>query len=72
MKRTAISLAVAASMGMAAAANAGVVKTEGEDIIISTKNGGIQAKTASGDFSFKVSGKLQWDYAYMSRCLYCR
>ena len=44
-------------------ANAGVVKTEGDDIIVSTKNGGLQLKTESGDFSFKVSGKLQWDIA---------
>ncbi|WP_281648009.1 porin [Parendozoicomonas sp. Alg238-R29] len=65
MKRTAISLAVAAAMsaGLAMNAQAGTVKTEGEDIIISTKNGGFSAKTESGDFSFKVSGKLQWDYA---------
>ncbi|WP_419535254.1 OprO/OprP family phosphate-selective porin [Endozoicomonas sp.] len=44
-------------------ANAGVVKTEGDDIIVSTKNGGLQLKTESGDFSFKVSGNLQWDIA---------
>ncbi|MTI12724.1 OprO/OprP family phosphate-selective porin [Sansalvadorimonas verongulae] len=65
MERTAISLAVAAAMtaGLAINAQAGTVRTEGEDIIISTKNGGFSAKTESGDFSFKVSGKLQWDYA---------
>ncbi|CAM3751769.1 OprO/OprP family phosphate-selective porin [Parendozoicomonas haliclonae] len=67
MKRTALSLAVAAAMsaGLAMNAQAGTVKTEGEDIIISTSKGGFSAKTESGDFSFKVSGKLQWDYAGM-------
>ncbi len=60
MKRTAISLAIAA--GLAMNAQAGVVKTEGEDIIISTKKGGFSAKTADGSSSFKLSGKLQWDY----------
>ena len=56
-------IALFLGMGIALQANAGVVKTEGEDIIVSTKNGGLQLKTESGDFSFKVSGKLQWDMA---------
>ncbi|MET4695479.1 OprO/OprP family phosphate-selective porin [Endozoicomonas lisbonensis] len=64
MKLKAISMAVAAvTAGFVLSASAGVVKTEGEDIIVSTSNGGLQLKTESGDFSFKVSGKLQWDYA---------
>ena len=64
MKLNAISMAVAAvTASCVLSANAGVVKTEGDDIIVSTKNGGLQLKTESGDFSFKVSGKLQWDYA---------
>ena len=64
MKKTTLSLAVAAlTASLASGAFAGTVKTEGEDIIISTKNGGFSAKTESGDFSFKLSGKLQWDYA---------
>ncbi|WP_067519228.1 OprO/OprP family phosphate-selective porin [Endozoicomonas ascidiicola] len=54
-------IALFLGMGIVLQANAGVVKTEGEDIIVSTKNGGLQLKTESGDFSFKVSGKLQWD-----------
>ncbi|MBO9481887.1 MULTISPECIES: porin [Gammaproteobacteria] len=56
-------IALFLGMGVFLQANAGVVKTEGEDIIVSTKNGGLQLKTESGDFSFKVSGKLQWDVA---------
>ena len=66
MKLKPVSLAVAAitaGLALSMTANAGVVKTEGDDIIVSTKNGGLQLKTESGDFSFKVKGKLQWDYA---------
>ena len=65
MKLKPVSLAVAAvAAGLTlSSAQAGVVKTEGEDIIVSTKNGGLQLKTEDGAFSFKVSGKLQWDYA---------
>ena len=64
MKLKTITMAVAAvTAGFALSASAGVVKTEGEDIIISTKKGGLELKTESGDFSFKISGKLQWDYA---------
>lgn len=67
MKLKAIAMAVAAiTAGFSLSANAGVVKTEGEDIIISTKKGGLELKTESGDFSFKVSGKLQWDYSSYS------
>ena len=69
MKLKPVSLAVAAVTAslLAASAQAGMVKTEGDDIIVSTKNGGIQLKTEDGDFSFKLSGKLQWDYADMDK-----
>ncbi|MGI9276228.1 MAG: OprO/OprP family phosphate-selective porin [Endozoicomonas sp.] len=66
MKLKPVSLAVAAitaGLALSMNASAGVVKTKGEDIVLSTKNGGLQLKTESGDFSFKVKGKLQWDYA---------
>ncbi|WP_257288132.1 OprO/OprP family phosphate-selective porin [Endozoicomonas sp. SESOKO2] len=65
MKRKPVSVAVAAVVAglTLSSAHAGVVKTEGEDIIVSTKNGGLALKTEDGAFSFKVSGKLQWDYA---------
>ncbi len=55
-------LAVAIAVTYATAAQAGVVRTEGEDIIISTK-GGVKLETADKAFSFKLSGKLQWDYS---------
>ncbi|WP_062264394.1 OprO/OprP family phosphate-selective porin [Endozoicomonas arenosclerae] len=69
MKLKPVSLAVAAvAAGLTlSSAHAGVVKTEGEDIIVSTKNGGLQLKTEDGAFSFKVSGKLQWDYANLDK-----
>lgn len=69
MKLKPVSLAVAAiAAGLTlSTAHAGVVKTEGEDIILSTKKGGLQLKTADGEFSFKVSGKLQWDYADLDK-----
>ena len=70
MKLKPVSLAVAAitaGLALSINASAGVVKTKGDDIILSTKNGGLQLKTESGDFSFKVSGKLQWDYADLDK-----
>jgi len=59
MKFKLISLAAAGLI--AGQANAGVVTTDGEDIIIKTK-GGFEAKTASGDYSFKIGGRMQLDY----------
>ncbi len=66
MKLKPLVMAVAVASGvLSLSANAGVVKTDGEDIIVSTK-GGLKLKTADGQFSFKISGKLQWDYASYS------
>ncbi|MGY0218971.1 OprO/OprP family phosphate-selective porin [Endozoicomonadaceae bacterium StTr2] len=55
-------LPLVAAIALTTQATAGVVKTDGEDIIISTK-GGLKLETADKQFSFKLSGKLQWDYA---------
>ncbi len=44
-----------------AAANAGTVTTDGQDIVISTK-GGFAAKTADGKHAFKIGGRVQLDY----------
>lgn len=40
---------------------AGDVTTDGSDIKINTK-GGFEIKTADGDYSMKLGGRLQWDY----------
>lgn len=57
--RTALSAAVFSLIS--AQAMAGSVITEGEDIIIKTK-GGLEAKTASKDFTFKLGGRVQVQY----------
>ncbi len=59
MKAKLISLAVATAF--TAQANAGTVTSDGADIIIKTK-GGFEAKTADGDYSFKIGGRMQLDY----------
>ena len=41
------------SLIFASQANAGTVMSDGEDIIINTK-GGFEARTADGDYSFKI------------------
>jgi len=46
---------------LAAQAQAGTVTSDGADIIINTK-GGFEAKTADGDYSFKIGGRIQLDY----------
>ena len=58
MKFKLISLAAAGLI--AAQANAGTVTTDGQDIIIKTK-GGFEAKTADGDYSFKIGGRMMID-----------
>ena len=40
---------------------AGTVTTDGADLIIDTKKG-LSVKTADGDFSIKLGGRIQWDY----------
>ncbi len=42
-------------------AHAGTVSTDGSDLIVNTK-GGLEVKTADGDYSFKVGGRVQLDY----------
>lgn len=58
MKIKLISLAVAGLI--TGQANAGTVTTDGQDIIIKTK-GGFEAKTADGDYSFKIGGRMMID-----------
>lgn len=59
MKTKLITLAAAGLI--ASQANAGTVTTDGADIIIKTK-GGFEAKTADGDYSFKIGGRAMIDY----------
>lgn len=58
MKKNILALAVAA---VAFNANAGTVKTDGEDLVISTK-GGLKVKTESNSASFQLGGRIQWDF----------
>ncbi len=58
MKKAILPLAIAA---LATQANAGVVTTDGADIVIKTK-GGFEAKTTDGEYSFKIGGRAQMDY----------
>ena len=59
MKLKLLSLATAGLI--ASQANAGTVTTDGQDIIINTK-GGFEARTADGDYSFKIGGRIMLDY----------
>lgn len=59
MKHKLLVLAVAAVSS--ATSFAGVVRTEGQDIIINTE-GGFEAATEDGQFSFEIGGRLMWDY----------
>ena len=47
----------------ASTAFAGEVTTEGSDITIKL-NGPVEFKTADGDYSAKLGGRIQWDYNY--------
>ncbi|HLS98611.1 MAG: porin [Porticoccaceae bacterium] len=59
MKQTAIALAIASLSTLTA--TAGTVTSDGADIVIKT-NGGFEAKTTDGLYSFKVGGRIQADY----------
>ncbi|MCF7980993.1 MAG: porin [Pseudomonadales bacterium] len=59
MKVKLIPLAIATAF--AAQVQAGTVTSDGADIIIKTK-GGFEAKTADGDYEFKIGGRIQLDY----------
>jgi phosphate-selective porin OprO/OprP len=50
----------ALALAVSAQAFAGTVSTDGADIVIKTK-GGLEVATTDKAFSFKLSGKLQWD-----------
>lgn len=53
-------VASALALAVSAQAFAGTVTTDGADIVIKTK-GGLEVATTDKAFSFKLSGKLQWD-----------
>lgn len=53
-------VASALALAVSAQAFAGTVTTDGADIVIKTK-GGLEVGTTDKAFSFKLSGKLQWD-----------
>lgn len=59
MKKKLFSTVVASLV--AAQAGAGTVTSDGSDIVISTK-GGFAVKTADGEKSFNLGGRIQWDY----------
>jgi phosphate-selective porin OprO and OprP len=59
MKLKLISLAAAGLI--ASQANAGIVTTDGADIVIKTK-GGFEAKTTDGNYSFKIGGRAMVDF----------
>ncbi|WP_339522515.1 OprO/OprP family phosphate-selective porin [Pseudomonas sp. EA_35y_Pfl2_R111] len=50
----------ALALAVSAQAFAGTVTSDGADIVIKTK-GGLEVATTDKAFSFKLSGKLQWD-----------
>ena len=52
--------ASALALAVSAQAFAGTVTSDGADIVIKTK-GGLEVATTDKAFSFKLSGKLQWD-----------
>jgi len=54
-------LSIAAASLFASQVNAGTVTTDGQDIIIKTK-GGFEAKTADGNYSFKIGGRMMMDF----------
>lgn len=58
MKKALLPLAIVA---VSTTAHAGTVITDGPDIKISTK-GGLKAETTDGSASFRVGGRIQWDY----------
>ncbi len=59
MKQTLLSIAI--SSAIAVPSYAGTVTSKGEDLVIDT-NGGFSIETASGDKSFQIGGRLQWDF----------
>ena len=59
MKRTFLSLAIAS---LAATANAGTITTDGEDLILSTKAGGLKIHNQDKSKSIQLGGRIQWDY----------
>ena len=59
MKKTILALTITA---LASTAHAGVVTTDGADIVIKTKGGGFSAKTTDDQYSFAIGGRAQLDY----------
>lgn len=53
------------AVSMSTGALAGTVTSDGPDVVIAT-TGGFKAKTADGNFAFKLGGRMMWDYDYVS------
>jgi phosphate-selective porin OprO/OprP len=60
MRRISTTMAASAFL-FATTATAGTVTSDGADLILKTK-GGLEIKTADGDYSFKLGGRIQLDY----------
>lgn len=61
MKKQLLSVAITSAMALPSLATAGTVTTEGEDLVIKTK-GGLEIFTKDKSKSFKIGGRIQWDY----------
>lgn len=62
MKTASVSVLALLMLGtISTTALAGQVRTDGQDIILSTK-GGLKLETEDKSASFQVGGRLQWDY----------
>lgn len=62
MKTSSCSLLALLMMGVVTtSAHAGQVRTDGQDIILSTK-GGLKLETEDKSASFQIGGRLHWDY----------
>jgi phosphate-selective porin OprO/OprP len=62
MKLNALTASIsAASLSLAAATSAGTVTSDGADLVLKTK-GGFEVSTVDKQYSFRVGGRLQYDY----------
>ena len=57
-----LKLTSAITLAVAAQANAELVTSSGDELVLST-NSGLKVKTANGEKSFQIGGRIQWDYA---------
>lgn len=59
MKRA---LLILPSILLAASVTAGTITTDGEDLILSTKDGGLKIHNRDKSNAFQLGGRIQWDY----------